>query len=86
MLDLTSQWYGDLQLAACPVGMEPFNDHPSTCVRLTGLRNKAQQSSLGNFQHWYLPDILASVHVQLLCDGEKCKRVSKIYELIIIGS
>ena len=32
----------DLQLAACPVGMEPFNDHPSTCGRLTGLRNKAQ--------------------------------------------
>ena len=74
-------------IAGClSMGMEPFNDPPSTCGRLTGLRNKAQQSSMGNFQHWYLSDILASVHVQLFCDGEKCRQVSQIYKLIIIGT
>ena len=31
------------QLAACPVEMELFEDHPSTRGRLTGLRNKPQQ-------------------------------------------
>ena len=40
MLDLTSQWYGDLQLVACPVGMEPFNDHSSSNVRLSDSTQK----------------------------------------------
>ena len=35
------------RLAAYPLEMEPFKDHPSTRGRLTGLRNKPQQKQLG---------------------------------------
>ena len=36
------------RLAACPVEMEPFKDHPSTRGCLTGLRNKLpQQKEIG---------------------------------------
>ena len=50
-------------LAVClSRGMEPFKDHPSTCGCLTSLRNKLQQSSLGNFQQHYLPELLANVY------------------------
>ena len=42
--------------------MKPFKGHPSTCGQLTSLRTSHSKSSLGNFQHWYLPEILASVY------------------------
>ena len=42
--------------------MEPFKDHPNTRGHLTGLRTSLSKSSLGNFQHWYLANMLASVY------------------------
>ena len=35
------------RLAAYPLEMGPFGDHPSTRGRLTGLRSKPQQRQLG---------------------------------------
>ena len=76
MLTSPASDYGDLQLVACPVGMELFNDHPSICR--TSDRTQKQGTAKQPELYWYLPDILASVHVQLLCDGEKCRRFLKI--------
>ena len=50
------------QLTACQGEMQPFEGNPSNCGHLTGLRNKPQQSSLGNFQHQYLPELLVNVY------------------------
>ena len=38
------------RLSACQVDMEPFEGDPNTHGWLTSLRNKPQQSSLGNFR------------------------------------
>ena len=50
------------QPSACQGEMEPFEDHLSTCGRLTSIRNKPQQKQLGNFQHHYLPQLLVNVY------------------------
>ena len=49
-------------LSACQGDMEPFEGDPSTRGRLTSLRNKPQQSSQGNFQHQYMPQLLVNVY------------------------
>ena len=50
------------QLSACWDEMEPFKDHLGTYESLKILRNKPQQSSLNNFQHQYLPELLVNVY------------------------
>ena len=49
-------------LSSCSGNMEPFEGDPSTCVHMTSLSTKPQQSSLGNFQHKYLPELLVHVY------------------------
>ena len=49
-------------LSACQGHVEPFEGDPSTCGCLTSLRNKPQQSSQGNFQHQYMPQLLVNVY------------------------
>ena len=50
------------QLSNCQGDMEPFEDDPSTRGCLTSLRNKPQESNLGNFQHQYLAELLVNVY------------------------
>ena len=50
------------QLSACQEYMQPFEGDLSTRGHLTGLKNKPQQSSLFNFQHQYLPELLDNVY------------------------
>ena len=61
------------QLAACPVEMEPFKDHPSTHGCLTGLTQKQTTTKAAWITFstdMYLADMLGSVYVQLSCDGK----------------
>ena len=51
------------QLSVCQGDVEPFKGDPSTHGCQTSLRNKPQKkSSLGNFQHQYLTELLVNVH------------------------
>ena len=47
------------QLSACQGDIQPFEGDQYTRGRLTSLRNK---SSLGNFQHQYLAELLVNVY------------------------
>ena len=50
------------QLSACQWDMQPFEGDPYTRGRLTSLRNKPQQNSLGNFQPQYPAELLVNVY------------------------
>ena len=47
------------RLSACQGELEPFEGHSNTHGHLTSLRNK---SSLSNFQHQYLAELLVNVY------------------------
>ena len=51
------------RLSACQGDVEPFEGNPRTRRHLKRLRNKLQQSSPGNFQHQYWPELLDNVYV-----------------------
>ena len=59
------------QLSVCQGDMEPFKADLSTCGRLRSLETSHSKSSLGNFQHQYLPELLVNMYSHHF-DGEKC--------------
>ena len=75
--------------------MEPFKGDLSTCGRLTSLRNKPQKqatetshskSSLGNFQHQYLPELLVivySYHLMVKSVSCCCVRESQLFSNLV---
>ena len=50
------------QLSACQGDMQPFEGDPYTHGCLTSLRTSDSKSSLGNFQHQYLAELLVNVY------------------------
>ena len=68
-------------LSSCPGNMELFEGDLSTCVRLTSFSTKPQQSSLGNFQHQYLSELLVhlySYHFMVKSVSCCCMRGSRL--------
>ena len=64
------------------IKMEPFEDHLSACGHLASLRNKPQQSILGNFQHHYLSELLVNVYSYCLIVKSvscRCVRRSQLF-------
>ena len=59
------------QLSACQGDMQPFEGDPSTCGRLTSLRNKPQQKQPRQLSA-SIPGCIISKCIQLSFDGEKC--------------
>ena len=55
----------------CQGDMEAFVGDPNTRGHQTNLRKSHSKSSLGNFQHQYLAELLVNVYMQLSFDGEK---------------
>ena len=67
-------------LSIYPGEMEPLKDHLNTRGCLTNLRNKPQQSSLGNFQHQYLSEMLVyGYHVTMKSVSSCCVHGSQIF-------
>ena len=76
-------------LSACLGEMRPFKDHPSTCGCLKSLKNKPQQSSLGNFQHQTLPELLVNVysnHVMVKNVSCYCVHASWLFSNVVINN
>ena len=54
------------QLSACQGDMQPFEGDPYTRGRLTASETSHSKSSLGNFQHQYLAELLVNVYSYFL--------------------
>ena len=69
-------------LSVCQEEIQPPEDHSSTCVHLTCPRNKPQQSSLDNFHHQYLAELLVNVynyHLMVKSVSSCCVRGSWLF-------
>ena len=57
-----SQVMGYSQLSACQGEMDPFEEHLNTCCHWQASETSHSKSSLGNFQHRYLAELLVNVY------------------------
>ena len=53
-----------MQVATFQVPPVPFKDYPSTRGRLTGPRDKPQESRLKNLGHQYMHELLVDIAIE----------------------